>query len=133
MKLKPFTPKKFRRRVFSQLWMLALQFIVGMLLNIIGSETSGASHVVYNVVLVVHVLNAIGLVEGGIYIAVKERNKLSWWTALALFATSCAGVLTVVTGQDIWSFAMACGFLVSAWLCVVLYMRADRVLRGYAE
>lgn len=130
MKPRPFPPKKFRRRVFSQLWMLALQFILGMVLNLIGNGTLGASHTVYNVALVVHILNAIGLVEGGIYIALKEHSQLSWWAAIALSITFCGGVLTMRTGQDIWSFVMACGFLASSWLHVVLYMRADRSFYG---
>jgi len=126
MKLKPFTPQKFHRRVFSQLWMLALQFVLGMILNLIGSKVSGAKHTIYDVVLVTHIINAIGLLEGGIFIALKEQSKLSWWAAITITITFCGGVLTVLTQQDAWSFVMACGFLVSSWLYIVLYVRADR-------
>lgn len=128
MRLKPFTPRKFRRRVFSQLWMLALQFILGMILNLIGSDTRGVSHTAYNATLAVHILNAIGLVEGGIFIAAKEQSKLSWWAVTAISVTFVGGVLTVLTGQDLWSFVMACGFLISSWLYVVLYMRAYQAI-----
>lgn len=130
MKLAAFTPRKFCRRVFGQLWMLALQFVLGMILNLIGWQATGVEHVIYNSVLIVHVLNAIGLVEGGIYIALKEQSKLSWWSAAAIAVTFSGGVLTVLTKQDIWSFVMACGFLTSSWLYVVLYIRADRIMHG---
>lgn len=130
MKLKPFTPKRHRRRVYSQLWMLALQFIFGMVLNLVGSDTRGASHTLYNATLVAHILNAIGLVEGGIYIALKERSSLSWWATAAISVTFCGGILTVLTGLDAWSFIMACGFLASSWIYVVMYIRADRALQS---
>lgn len=126
MKFVPFTPKKFRSRVFSQLWMLALQFLLGMLLNLIGSDATGTNHIIYIIVLILHILNAIGLVEGNIYIALKEKSKLSWYAVGALSITSCAGVVIVWTKQDIWSFVMAVGFLVSCWINGILYIQADR-------
>lgn len=110
--------------------MLALQFVLGMILNLIGWHATGAEHVIYNSVLIVHILNAIGLVEGGIYIALKEQSKMSWWSAAVIVVTFSGGVLTVLTRQDIWSFVMACGFLASSWLYVVLYIRADRIIHG---
>lgn len=130
MRLTPFTPKKFLRRVFSQLWMLALQFILGMVLNLLGNDTRGLSHAAYNATLVIHILNAIGLLEGGIYIALKKRSRLSWWAAATITITFCGGVLTMLTELNAWSFVMACGFLASSWLYVVLYMRADRAMRS---
>ena len=126
VRLKPITPKKLHRRIFSQLWMLALQFILGMMLNLIGNEASGAKHTVYNVVLIAHIVNAIGLLEGGVFIALKEQSKLSWWATIFITITFCGGILTVLTKQDAWSFVMACSFLVSSCLYIVLYMRADR-------
>lgn len=125
MKLKPFTPKKFRRRVFSQLWMLGLQFLLGMLLNLIGTDATGVNHTIYIIVLIVHILNAIGLVEGNIYIALKEKSKISWYAVVALNITFGAGVVTVFTKQDVWSFLMACGFLASSWFNIKLYLQAD--------
>lgn len=130
MKFKPFTPQKFRRRVFSQLWMLALQFVLGMGLNVIGREASGVKHTIYVVVLVVHILNAIGLVEGGIFIGLKAPSRLAWWTTAALTIALGAGILTARTGSDVWSFVMACAFLISAWLYVMLYVQADRALHA---
>ena len=136
MKSKSFTPRRLLRRIFSQLWMLALQFILGMMLNLLGHETSGAKHTLYTLVLVAHILNALGLVEGGVYIALKARGNGFWWAAVALFATLCSGVLNALTGQDIWSFVMACGFLLSSWLYLILYLHADRRVRkdpGYGS
>lgn len=122
MHLSSFTPQRLRRRVFSQLWMLGLQLVLGMLLNLI----SQAAHVVYTIVLILHIANAIGLVEGAVFIALKEQSKLSWWTAGMLFITSVSGVVTLLTHHDIWSFIMTCGFLASSWLTGMLYIRADR-------
>jgi hypothetical protein len=129
MKLAAFTPRRFRRRVFGQLWMLALQFVLGMLLNL-GIDALDAKHIIYNSVLIGHILNAIGLVEGSLYIVLKEPSKLTWWALIATAAAFCAGGMTVLTKQDVWSFAMACGFLVSAWLYFLIYVRADRRIRN---
>lgn len=128
MKPKPFAPQKFRKRIFSQLWMLALQFVLGMMLNLLNGNLAGYKHTVYVIVLILHILNAIGLVEGGFFVALKEWSKLSWWAAATLSLTFCAGVLFVITKQDTWSFIMACGFLLSTWLNGLLYIRADRQL-----
>lgn len=125
---KPLTSRRLCRRVFSQLWMLALQFVLGMVLNLIGSGATGAKYTIYSVVLVSHILNAIGLVEGGLYLALKGPSKLSWWAAATISATFCAGILTEFTQQDVWSFVMACGFVASSWLYGALYVRADRSL-----
>lgn len=129
MKLKPFTPAYFRRRVFGQLWMLALQFILGMLLNLIGNEASGIKHTMYVIILTAHIVNAIGLVEGGLYIALKEQSRLAWLAAAGIAVTSLGGLLTVLTQMNWWSFVMACGFLASSWLYVMLYIKADRQSR----
>ena len=126
---KPFTAHHFRRRVFGQLWMLALQFVLGMLLNILGSQAGDGPHALYRGLLLAHIINAIGLLEGGIYIAAKDRSQLAWGAALAIALTFTGGVLTVATKADGWSLAMAFGFLLSSWLYGVLYVRADRALR----
>jgi hypothetical protein len=130
VKLKPFTPQKFRRRVFGQVWMLALQFVLGMILNLVSQD---AARHVYQTVLVAHIVNAVGLLEGALFIALKEGSKLSWWAAVAIFATFGSGALTVVTKQDAWSFVMACGFIVSIWLYGMLYVRADRKLESASK
>lgn len=125
MKLQQFAPKKYRRRIFSQLWMLALQFILGIILVFTDSR-SGGWHTLYIVVLIIHILNGIGLVEGNIYIALKAPSRLAWWAAAVISLTALAGLFTLLTGSDWWSFAMAVGFIVAACQHVVLYVRADR-------
>jgi hypothetical protein len=124
MKLKPFMPGRYRRRVFSQLWMLALQFVLGMTLNLFGSGTKNGWQTLYTVILVLHILNALGLLEGAIFIALKSPSRVAWGAAIAIFLTCCAGTLTVLTGADAWSFVMAIGFLASCWLTVMLYLRS---------
>ena len=127
MRLQPFTPQRFRRRVFSQLWMLALQFVLGMVLNLVDGRTGRAWHTFYAVVLVAHILNAIGLVEGGVYITLKNPDRLNSWATAAMGVAFGAGILTARTGNDAWSFVMACGFLAAAWLYVMLYTRTGQI------
>lgn len=126
---RPFPPKRLRRRIFGQLWMLALQFILGMLLNLLDNPIQGLGHLLYVIILVLHIINAIGLVEGGVYVGLRYSRKLAWWAAAAVTLTFVSGILTVRTQQDVWSFAMACGFIVSAWLYGMLYVGADRQIR----
>lgn len=133
MALKSFTPDTLRRRVFGQLWSLALQFVLGMLLNFIGSDATGTKHVISNVILALHVLNGIGLIEGGIYIALKERSGLAWRAAWAMVVAFGAGIMTMITKQDAWSFVMSVGFIGGAWLYVMRHVRADRTLRPSKE
>lgn len=111
--------------------MLALQFILGMVLNLLGNPSGGIGHPVYATVLVLHILNAIGLIEGGAYIALRQPppRRLAWWATVAVLLTLLSGVLTVRTGEDLWSFAMACGFIISAWLYGTLYVATDRKAR----
>jgi hypothetical protein len=106
--------------------MLALQFVLGMLLNLLDDPTKGGGHTVYVSMLVLHIINAIGLAEGGIYIGLRHPQRLAWWAAAVVALTFTSGILTVRTQQDAWSFAMACGFIVSAWLYGMLYVAADR-------
>ena len=123
--------RRLRRRIFGQLWTLAVQFALGMVLNVIGSQATGAAHTVYVTALVLHILTAIGLVEGGIYIVIKARSRLNWATLAALALTFISGGLTTWTGNDVWSFVMASGFLVTSWLYGVAYVRADRSLHAH--
>lgn len=125
----PITPRRYRRRVFGQLWMLALQFILGMGLNLIGSETTGPLHVVYVTVLVLHIVNALGLIEGGIYIVLKRHSWLAHVAAGATGFAFLSGLLTVWTHNDGWSLAMAVGFGAAGWLYGQLYVQADRAVR----
>lgn len=132
MNLKPFTPEKLRRRTLGQLWQLGLQFVLGMILNIVGSDTRGASHMLFVVVLLLHVLNGIGLVEGNLYIALKEKTNISWWAFAAVTTSLGAGVLTeaMPTITDVWSFVMAVGVVPAVWLNGTIYLWADRRLRA---
>ena len=108
VRLQPFTLPQFRRRVFGQLWMLALQFLLGMLLNLIGSESTGAWHTAYVTVLIIHILNAIGLVEGGFVpsgcskaicsqVARVFVIAMTRWDSNSLTDTKSAGVLLPAT------------------------------------
>lgn len=131
MKMSPFTAERLKRRVFGQLCQLALQFVLGMALNLIGSDSHGALRVFVIVILILHILNGIGLFEGNLYIGLRERTRLSWWAFAATTAAFASGILTVSMSSlaDVWSFIMAIGFVASAWLNGMLYVRADQHLR----
>jgi heme A synthase len=83
-----------------------------------------------NILLGLHVLNAIGLVVGAfmtIGMANKvssELGRLAKVAAGLISITFIAGVLTVYTHSNWWSFAMALGFIASLLLYVKLWVRA---------
>lgn len=122
-------PRRYRRRIFGQLWTLAVQFALGMVLNLVGSEAVGGMHGIYIAALILHIVTAIGLIEGAIYIIFKAPSRLNWLTLGVLALTFVSGLLTVWTGQDAWSLVMAAGFGLTGWLYGMAYVRADRVLR----
>ncbi len=76
-----------------------------------------------------HIVNAIGLLEGSLYITLKNNSILARWAAVAIILTFCGGLLTVITKSDWWSFVMTFGFIVSLWLYGLLYVSADRIVR----
>lgn len=117
------SPAKLRRRAFGQLWTLAVQFVLGMILNLLSQE---ANPIAYDVVLALHILTAIGIIEGAVFILLKDGSRLAWQAALAAALAFAAGILTELTGHDYWSFIMAMGFLFAAWWYGQLYVRADR-------
>lgn len=106
-----------------------MQFALGMVLNLVGSEAVGGMHSIYVVALILHIATAIGLIEGAIYIIFKAPSRLNWLTLGVLALTFVSGLLTVWTGQDAWSLVMAAGFGLTGWLYGMAYVRADRALR----
>jgi hypothetical protein len=129
MKHKPFTPEKLQRQILGQLRMLSAELILGMALNLIGEDSTGVMKTVYLVALALHILIAFGIVGGAITIAVKEKSSLAMWAAVLAGSTLVSGMLTEALKQDVWSFVMACGFLITGWMYGVLYVRVDRQIR----
>jgi len=109
--------------------MLGVELVLGMALNLIGEDSTGLMKTIYFIALALHILIAFGIVGGAISIAVKEKSTLSVWAATIAGSTLVSGMLTEALKQNVWSFVMACGFLITGWMYSVLYVRVDRQLR----
>ena len=123
-----------RQHARHQVMGLAAQFLLGMAISLIGqpSETTGAAHAVSNVLLGLHVLVAVILVAGaaGVIRAVRgsdQQRRLARWGAAAIVLTFGAGITTLITKSNWWSYAMAVGFIVSLLVYVSLLVQATSV------
>jgi hypothetical protein len=104
-----------------QIMGLAAQFLLGMAVNLLGppSQARGAAHTATTVFLAAHVLITLGLLAGAIMIiraTAPPRNpsrQLAIWGAIAIAATTAAGILTMITKSNWWSYTMALGFIAS--------------------
>ena len=111
---------------------LAGVFLLGMAVNLIGlpSETSGAAHVVSIAFLAAHVLIALGLLIGTVMLIRAAAGLGGRWRrqavtgAIAIVAAFGAGVLTLATKNNWWSYAMAAGFITSLLVYVSLLVQA---------
>ena len=119
-----------RQHARHQVMGLAAQFLLGMAISLIGqpSETTGAAHTVSNVLLGLHVLVAVILIAGaaGVIRAARSsdrQRRLARWGAAAIVLTFGAGVTTLITKSNWWSYAMAVGFIVSLLVYVSLLVQ----------
>ena len=121
------------RHARNQLVFLSAQFLLGMAVNLIGqpSQTTGAAHAVSTVLLGLHVVVAIGLVAGAVMVIRAARGggdrprQLARSGAVLIGLTVIAGVMTVITKNNWWSYAMAAGFIASVLLYGSLLVRAQ--------
>jgi len=121
-----------RREARFQLVGLSAQFLLGMAVNLIGqpSETTGAAHAVSTVLLGLHVVVAIGLAFGAVMVIRAARGggnrprQLACSGAILIGLTVIAGVMTVITKNNWWSYTMAAGFIASVLLYGSLLMWA---------
>jgi len=122
-----------RREARNQLVFLSAQFLLGMAVNLIGppSETTGAAHAVSTVLLGLHVVVAIGLLAGTVLViraargGGKRPRQLARSGAVLIGLTVIAGVMTVITKNNWWSYTMAAGFIASMVLYGSLLVRAQ--------
>lgn len=112
---------------------LSAQFLLGMGVNLIGlpSQTKGTANIATTVLLVAHVVIAVGIAVGAIetvrVAAMSSTERaLSLTAAAVVAATIGAGVLTLATKSNWWSYLMAAGFLASLLIYVALLVRASR-------
>jgi heme A synthase len=121
-----------RRPARHQVIGLAAQFLLGMAISLIGqpSETTGTAHTAGNVLLGLHVLVAVVLIAGaaGVIRAARggsdRQRRLARCGAAAIVLTFGAGITTLITKNDWWSYAMAVGFIVSLLIYVSLLVQA---------
>lgn len=117
-------PTLLHRRSREALSALAVEFVLGMGVNLLPDDDSAAVRVLRSVVLGLHVLVAIGIVIVAVRVLLAARRQgigatEALWALVAAAVTFVAGVLTILVHSDWFSFAMALGFLVTA----VLYVR----------
>jgi heme A synthase len=110
-----------RRLARRQVMTLCVQFLVGMAVALIGPspETTGAAHTASNVLFGLHVVVAIALAAVAVRTVRAARSsgegvlRLARGGAAMIGLTFAAGVITVITNNDWWSYAMAVGFIAS--------------------
>ena len=126
--------KDVRHLARRQVMNLSAQFLLGMAVGLIGqpSETTGAAHTVSNVLLGLHVLVAIFLVGGAVMVIRAVRasgegtRRPARWGAVMIGLTFVTGVVTMITKNDWWSYAMAVGFIASLLLYGSMVVQAQR-------
>ena len=104
-----------------QIMGLAIQFLLGMAVNLLGlpSQARGTAHTATTVFLAAHVLITLGLLVGAVMIVgASARSQgpsrpLAIGGAIAIAATTAAGILTMITKNNWWSYTMALGFIAS--------------------
>jgi hypothetical protein len=110
---------KVRHLARHQVMGLTGTFLLGMAVNVIGlpSHTSGGAHIASLAFLAAHTLIALGLLVGAIMLLRATPDGTGTWRkqailgAAAISVTTAAGVLTLLTNSNWWSYAMAVGFI----------------------
>ena len=125
------------RRSREALSTLAVQFLLGMGANLIGSpeENDGGARVVAGIILGLHALVGIGVIVVAVRVWLAARREgvaqtAALWAFIVLILTFLVGVGTMFTGSGWMSFLMALGFVVAAALYVVIGAGALRGQRS---
>jgi hypothetical protein len=99
---------------------LAIQFLLGMAVNLLGlpSQATGAARTASAVFLAVHALIALGLISGAAMIihvtpCTQREHRLAIWGTGAITTALAAGILTLITSSNWWSYGMAAAFIAS--------------------
>ena len=127
------TPSKLLRRSREALSALALQFLLGMGANLVGTPEDNADggRVVAGILLGLHVLVGIGVVIVSIRVLLAAREqhlgeRAAIWALVVLSATFVIGFGTMFTGSGWLSFLMAAGWLAGVGLYVQTFVLASR-------
>ncbi len=105
---------------------LAVQFILGMGLNILGEPDESTPimlAILSHGILILHALTAIAVIFGAILLvhsirstAVKDRLAITGLVGISIAAVA-GGLTTSGPGEEFWSFMMSLGFI----LALVVY------------
>ena len=98
---------------------LAVQFLLGVAVGLIGlpSQARGGAQTASTVFLAAHVVIALGLAVGAILVIrataglPDQSRRLAILGTAAIAAAIAAGVLTMTTRSNWWSYGMALGFI----------------------
>ena len=123
-----------RRRSREALTALAIQYLLGMAANLIGEPDNAVVGVIDTIIVILHIVIAIGLVVVSVRVLLAARaagvgERLALWGLVVMVIAFLAGVLTIAIGSDWASYVMAVGFLVAAALNAGTFLasyRADR-------
>ncbi|MDR6971917.1 hypothetical protein [Leifsonia shinshuensis] len=120
-----------RRRSREALVALAVQYLLGMAANLIGKPDSALVGVIDTIIVILHVLVAVGLIVVAIRALLAARaagvgRRLTLWALVVIVLTFLAGVLTITLGSDWASYAMATGFLIAAALYAGTFLASYR-------
>jgi len=115
----PQGPASVRHLARHQVMGLASVFLLGVAVNLIGlpAETSGAAHLASIAFLAAHALIGLGLVIGTVPLLRAAAKLGGLWRrraitgAAAIAVAVVAGILTLATKNNWWSYTMAVGFI----------------------
>lgn len=110
--------------------MLTVQLLLGMAVNLIGlpEEVSGGAKSVTTISLLLHVIVGVGLIVAAIRTLRVGKLfddtvlRLTRIGALTVGVTFIFGALTMITGDNWWSYLMAVGFMAAVLLYGSIFM-----------
>lgn len=125
---------KVQRSVRHTVMTLAAQYLLGIAVGLIGlpQDSTGTAKVATTIFLILHVLLGIALLVSAVLVvraasrASGGMGTLAVSAATLLVVSFVAGILTLASGNDWWSFLMAVGFILSLLVYGSLYARAGR-------
>lgn len=121
--------KQLVGRARSQLGMLVTMFVLGISINLIGDPSTGLAKTTQGILLILHVLVAIGLVVGAFQIVGLTKdlaafNRLARGGGAAIGLALLGGILFVTLKNDWWSLLMALGFIAAFVLYGLTYVKS---------
>lgn len=129
------TSARLMRRSREALSALAVEFLLGMIVNLLPDDGTVAP-VLHAAALGLHVLVGIGVVVVAVRVLGAARQedvvvRQAGWALVVVAATFIAGVLTVVLHSEWLSLLMAAGFLASTLMYVRMLLVGATLARPF--